>query len=142
MKLGITIDDAALERRTFLKALLSLLALPEVSDGGGDEDREPHLLMAAAPYKSNDPTPATRAYVVAASSLSSDFDPTTIATPPGPFKIRGVSFGTAGALKIDTATDSGVVIPSGALAAGIMHPIEITKIYSSGTGAQGIVVYG
>ena len=55
---------------------------------------------------------------------------------------RGISFAVAGALKVDTVGGSvGIVIPSGALAAGIIHPLCVTKVYNTGTGATGIVGY-
>lgn len=54
---------------------------------------------------------------------------------------RGVSFVTVGDLKVTTAEGTDVVIPSGALAAGIIHPLSITKIFSTGTAAAGFVVY-
>lgn len=59
-------------------------------------------------------------------------------------KPRGISFGTAGALSMVPAADTGsttVVIPSGALAAGIIHPISPKEIKSSGTTAASIVAW-
>jgi hypothetical protein len=55
--------------------------------------------------------------------------------------LRGISFGVAGALKVDTKGSSGVVIPSGALAEGVIHPLHITKVYQAGTTASSIVGY-
>ena len=52
---------------------------------------------------------------------------------------RAISFGTAGDLKVDLADaegnviTSGIVIPNGALAAGIMHAMFVTKVYETGT---------
>lgn len=54
---------------------------------------------------------------------------------------RAISFGTAGALKITDALGNTVTIPSGALAAGILHPIRVVKVFSTGTGASSIVGY-
>ena len=54
---------------------------------------------------------------------------------------RGVSFAAAGDLKVITDKAETVVIPSGALAAGIIHPLSVTRIFSTGTTATGIVVY-
>ena len=54
---------------------------------------------------------------------------------------RGISFAAAGALSVLTAEDETVVIPSGALAAGIMHPLSIKRVNTSGTTATGIVLY-
>lgn len=54
---------------------------------------------------------------------------------------RGISFGTAGALKIVTAGGETVVIPNGALAAGVIHRLRVTRIYATGTAAANIVAY-
>ena len=60
--------------------------------------------------------------------------------PGGP--TAGVSFGTAGILKVTFYGDtSPVEIPSGALAAGIIHPLEVTKIHVYSGGAADIVAY-
>ena len=53
----------------------------------------------------------------------------------------GISFAAAGDLKIDDEEGNTVVIPSGALAAGIIHPIHATRVYATGTSATGIVGY-
>lgn len=54
---------------------------------------------------------------------------------------RGISFATAGALKITTLRGTTIIIPSGALAAGIIHPIRATRIWSTGTTAATIVAW-
>lgn len=57
---------------------------------------------------------------------------------------RGVALGTAGILKVDMANgQTGVLIPSGALAAGTIHPLAVTKIYSTadGTTAASVVAF-
>lgn len=54
---------------------------------------------------------------------------------------RGLSFATAGALKIDTVGGETVTIPNGALAAGIIHGIRASKVYKTGTAAASIVAY-
>lgn len=54
---------------------------------------------------------------------------------------RGLSFVSAGDIKVDTAEGETVTIPSGSLAAGIVHPLSITRIYSTGTTASGFVLY-
>lgn len=58
-------------------------------------------------------------------------------TPDRP--LRGFSIGTAGNLKVDTPSSSGVVIPANALAAGIQHLLVVTKIYKTGTAATEII---
>lgn len=61
---------------------------------------------------------------------------------PFPRPTRGVSFGTAGVLKVTPYGESTPVeIPSGALAAGIIHPIEVTAIHEYSGGAADIVAY-
>jgi len=65
------------------------------------------------------------------SSADHSFDP----------PIRGFSVGTAGALKVDTPSSSGVTIPANALAIGIQHILIITKIYKVGTAAAEIVAW-
>lgn len=54
---------------------------------------------------------------------------------------RAISFGGAGAIKVDTLGGDTVVIPSGALAAGVMHPLRVTRVYSTSTTATSIVGY-
>lgn len=54
---------------------------------------------------------------------------------------RGVAFAAAGDLKVTTSGGETVVIPSGSLAAGLIHPLMVTRIWSTGTTATGIVVY-
>lgn len=57
------------------------------------------------------------------------------------FVTRGISFAAAGALKITTVGGDTLIIPSGALAAGIMHPIFASRIWATGTAATGIVAW-
>jgi hypothetical protein len=54
---------------------------------------------------------------------------------------RGISFAVAGDLAVVTAGGETVVIPSGALAAGIVHPLRVKQVLSTGTAATGIVAY-
>jgi hypothetical protein len=63
-------------------------------------------------------------------------------TPPTGVYIQAISFVTAGAIVVTDSAGNTSTIPSGALAAGIQHAMEITKITASGTTAAGIVVYG
>ncbi len=55
--------------------------------------------------------------------------------------IRGISFAVAGALKVTTTGGQTVTITSGALSAGIIHPIGIVRVFSTGTTATGIWGY-
>ena len=54
---------------------------------------------------------------------------------------RGISFGTAGTLAVETIGGDTVTIPSGSLAAGVIHPIHVRKVLSTGTTAGDIVGY-
>jgi hypothetical protein len=54
---------------------------------------------------------------------------------------RGVCFGTAGALEINDLQGNTVVIPAGALAAGIIHPVFATRILDGNTTATDIVAF-
>lgn len=58
-----------------------------------------------------------------------------------PFACRGISFVTAGALKITTVGGETVTIPSGALGAGVIHPVCAARIWAGGTTAVSIVAY-
>lgn len=55
---------------------------------------------------------------------------------------RAISFSGAGALRVELEdSDAAVTIPSGALAAGVCHPLGVKRIYATGTTATGIVGY-
>lgn len=54
---------------------------------------------------------------------------------------RAISFAGQGTLAIVDADGNTVTIPSGALAAGIMHPISATQVLLTGTSATDIVGY-
>lgn len=54
---------------------------------------------------------------------------------------RAVAISGAGALKVTMLGGESVVIPSGSLAVGVLHPLMVTRIWSTGTGATGIVAY-
>ena len=64
-------------------------------------------------------------------TLSSDYTAT--------HRCRGILVGVAGNVEIDTVdgTTSLVVY----LAAGVIHPIAVTKVHMSGTAATGIVLF-
>lgn len=55
--------------------------------------------------------------------------------------IRGISFAVVGALKVTMIDSTVVTIPSGALAAGIIHPLVIKRVWQNGTTATGLVGY-
>jgi hypothetical protein len=54
---------------------------------------------------------------------------------------RGLSLAGAGAISVVTASGQTVLIPSGALAVGMIHPIRITRVRATGTTATGMVAY-
>jgi hypothetical protein len=58
-----------------------------------------------------------------------------------PAPSRGISFAVAGALEIIDLGGVDTTIPSGSLAAGIIHPIRATRIKNAGTTATSIVAY-
>lgn len=56
------------------------------------------------------------------------------------FVTRAISFAGAGALEVIMADDSAaVIVPDGALSAGILHPIRVKRVRATGTTATGIV---
>lgn len=63
-------------------------------------------------------------------------------TNPLPFTGRAISFSAVGDVKVVTSGGDTVVIPSGSLAAGMQHAMEITQLWDTGTTAANIVVYG
>ncbi len=90
--------------------------------------------MAAATDSYTGPQKAIEpAEHVALPSLSDSADLTYVT--------RGISFAVAGDIKVNTVGGETVVIPSGALAPGIVHPLRVSRIWSTGTGATGLVVY-
>lgn len=60
----------------------------------------------------------------------------TVDDPNGPF--RGICFDAAGAIKVTTLEGVAVTIPSGVLAAGVIHPLAVRRIWSSVTTATNI----
>lgn len=54
---------------------------------------------------------------------------------------KGFSFAVAGTVKVTTAQGDTVVITSGSLAAGIIHPLAVKRIWSTSTTATGIVAF-
>lgn len=55
------------------------------------------------------------------------------------YTTRGICFATAGALRVDMVNGDTVTFPSGALAAGVIHPLRVTRVYSTSTTAASIV---
>lgn len=56
--------------------------------------------------------------------------------PNGPF--RGIVFGTAGIIKMTLADGTTVTLPSGVLAAGVIHAIRFKRVWNSTTTAADI----
>jgi hypothetical protein len=52
--------------------------------------------------------------------------------------IRGICFGGSGALRVLTQDGSDITIPSGVLAAGVIHPIRVKRVFATGTSATSI----
>jgi hypothetical protein len=55
--------------------------------------------------------------------------------------VYAISFAGAGALRVLTLDGDDVTIPNGALAAGVQHALAVRRVFSTGTGATGIVGY-
>ena len=53
---------------------------------------------------------------------------------------RGLCMDAAGALKVTMFDGDAVVFPSGALEAGIIHPLSVVKVWTTGSGSQNIVL--
>ncbi len=50
-----------------------------------------------------------------------------------------ISFATAGTIAATLADGTAVTITNGALVAGVVHPIAFRRIWSTGTGASGMM---
>lgn len=72
--------------------------------------------------------PANKIYSVTQSDATAD--------PNGPF--RALLISVVGAVKLTTRGGTTVTIPSGGLAAGVLHPIRVQRVWSTGTTATGI----
>lgn len=60
----------------------------------------------------------------------------TVADPNGPF--RGILLDAAGTVKLTTIAGTDRTYISGELTAGMIHPIRFTRVWTTGTGSQGI----
>lgn len=78
-------------------------------------------------------TPAVYAATNAAAVTPSD---STDLTTPG----RGVCFASIGALKVTMVNGDVVTFPSGTLAAGVIHPLQVQRVWATGTTATNIMV--
>lgn len=54
---------------------------------------------------------------------------------------EGISFGTAGPLKVTMANGDVVTVPLNALAAGVIHRIRVKRVWDTGTDAAGLVAW-
>jgi hypothetical protein len=54
---------------------------------------------------------------------------------------KGISFGTAGTLSIVTTNGDTLTYASGELSTGVIHPICVARVNSTGTTAVNIKVY-
>lgn len=54
---------------------------------------------------------------------------------------RAISFATAGTLRITMHDGTTINYLSGGLAAGVMHPIGVARVHSTGTTVTGMVGY-
>lgn len=54
---------------------------------------------------------------------------------------RGISFSSAGTLKVTTIRGDTLVFPQGALSPGIIHPLGVKRVWLTDTTVTGIVGY-
>ena len=54
---------------------------------------------------------------------------------------KGIAIGTAGDLAIKDDKGTTVIIPSNSLVVGVIHPIEASRVMSTGTAASEIVAF-
>lgn len=54
---------------------------------------------------------------------------------------RAFSVGVAGDLKVTTLGGETLVIPEAALVPGVIYPVRLTRVFDTGTSADGILVY-
>jgi hypothetical protein len=54
---------------------------------------------------------------------------------------RGITLSVAADVKVTTAGGETVVIPSGSLAAGVIHPLRVSRVWATGTGSTTVVAY-
>lgn len=85
---------------------------------------------------STDPlVPLGGPFVHCAIAVSSDTLPLT-------FPSRGMAITTLGAIRIVTLAGEDVILPSGLISSGTIHPICATQVKSTSTTALGIVIFG
>lgn len=84
--------------------------------------------MAQTPSPNNSVLPAGNAALV-------------VNDVPLPAASRALSLAVAGALHVVMEGGQDVIIPSGALAPGLLHPLRITLLKAAGTTATGVVAY-
>lgn len=77
---------------------------------------------------------AIPSYAVLGSGVASDSVDLT-------FVSKAISIAVAGDIKVTLLGGQTIVIPSGSLAAGGQHLLRITRLWSTGTAATGIVLY-
>lgn len=89
-------------------------------------------VVAVDPFpENNSPTESARDVIPVTPSDTDELE----------FVTKGVSFGGAGALVVVTAAGNTRTIPSGALAVGVCHPMQVRQILDTGTGATQILAW-
>ena len=58
-----------------------------------------------------------------------------------PILSRGISMSAEGALKVEYPRGTIDTIPAGHLAAGVIHPMHVCRVFDTGTGAQTVHVW-
>lgn len=78
-------------------------------------------------------------------SLGSPYTHCALVTPSNTDDLahctQAISITAAADVKVDMLGGETVVIPSGALAAGVLHRIRATRVYSTGTGSTTVVAW-
>lgn len=89
--------------------------------------------------------PATNNFSNHRTGLTSPADGAELVTPSDSNELtyvsRGISFAGAGTLTVVMNDNTTITIPSGALSAGVIHPIRVKQVKSTGTTATGIVSF-
>lgn len=52
---------------------------------------------------------------------------------------RGICFATVGTLKVTTLAGDTVTFPSGTLSPGIIHPLQVARVFDTGTSVTSVM---
>jgi hypothetical protein len=92
-------------------------------------------------FRKSGPMLATPDFLINPATRKELWTPSDTVTLPN--WVRGICFATAGAVALELVGDSqSDVVPSGALAPGVIHACRPTLIKATGTTATGFVIWG